>query len=124
MRRFLRYLRIAFSVTCVIACVLLIVLWVRSYRWIDTLSGFNPSIFVFGLGSERGTLVAEWQPHAASLLHITRWQPKSYAPGAKPITPLFFHRTARRTISISLPTGFTVFVIFFGGGGPVDTLAV
>ena len=31
MRRFLRYLRIAFSATCLIACVLLIVLWVRSY---------------------------------------------------------------------------------------------
>jgi hypothetical protein len=30
----LRYLRIAFSVTCGIACVLLILLWVRSY-WID-----------------------------------------------------------------------------------------
>jgi hypothetical protein len=27
----LRYLRVAFSITCLIACVLLIVLWVRSY---------------------------------------------------------------------------------------------
>jgi hypothetical protein len=35
MRRFLRYLRIAFSATCAIACVLLIVLWVRSYWRID-----------------------------------------------------------------------------------------
>jgi hypothetical protein len=34
---FLRYLRIAFSATCLIACVLLIVLWVRSYWWQDTL---------------------------------------------------------------------------------------
>ena len=33
MSRFLRYLRIAFSATCLIACVLLIVMWVRSYRW-------------------------------------------------------------------------------------------
>jgi hypothetical protein len=32
MSRFLRYLRIAFSATCLIACVLLIVLWVRSYQ--------------------------------------------------------------------------------------------
>jgi hypothetical protein len=30
MRRFLRYLRIAFSATCLIACVLLIVLWIKS----------------------------------------------------------------------------------------------
>ena len=28
-----RKLRIAFSATCLIACVLLIVLWVRSYWW-------------------------------------------------------------------------------------------
>jgi hypothetical protein len=35
MRRFLRYLRIAFSATCPIACVLLILLWVRSYRGCD-----------------------------------------------------------------------------------------
>ncbi len=31
MKRFPRYLRIAFSATCLIACVLLITLWVRSY---------------------------------------------------------------------------------------------
>ena len=35
MLRFLRYLRIAFSVTCGIACVLLIVLWVRSHYRVD-----------------------------------------------------------------------------------------
>jgi len=29
------YLRIAFSATCLVMCVLLIVLWVRSYRWMD-----------------------------------------------------------------------------------------
>jgi hypothetical protein len=32
---FLRYMRIAFSATCLIACVLLIVLWVRSYVTTD-----------------------------------------------------------------------------------------
>ena len=32
---FLRYLRVAFSVGCGILCVLLIVLWVRSYMGID-----------------------------------------------------------------------------------------
>src|SRR6476620_8524232 len=30
-----RKLRIAWSVTCAIACVLLCVLWVRSYLWLD-----------------------------------------------------------------------------------------
>ncbi len=37
MKTFLRYLRIAFSTTCLIACVLLIVLWVRSYWRADLL---------------------------------------------------------------------------------------
>jgi hypothetical protein len=34
----LRNLRIAFSATCLIACVLLIALWVRSYFYIDGLT--------------------------------------------------------------------------------------
>jgi hypothetical protein len=38
MRRSLRYLRIAFSATCGIACVLLIALWVRSYWWLDNVN--------------------------------------------------------------------------------------
>jgi hypothetical protein len=40
MRRFLRYVRIAFSATCLIACVVLIVLWVRSYSWRDDVNGY------------------------------------------------------------------------------------
>ncbi len=43
MHRFLRYLRIAFSATCGIACVLLIVLWVRSYWWMDS-TGYLTSV--------------------------------------------------------------------------------
>ena len=34
-----RKLRIAFSVLCAATCVLLIVLWVRSYWWIDQIVG-------------------------------------------------------------------------------------
>src|SRR6476469_9127373 len=36
-----RKLRIAFSVTCLIACVLLIALWVRSYWWDDLVSKYR-----------------------------------------------------------------------------------
>ncbi len=32
MRQYLRYLRVAFSVACAVACVLLVPLWVRSYQ--------------------------------------------------------------------------------------------
>jgi hypothetical protein len=39
MPRYIRKLRIAFSVTCGIACVLLVVLWVRSYWWLDYFHG-------------------------------------------------------------------------------------
>ena len=40
MKRSLRYLRIAFAATCLISCVLLIVLWVRSYWWSDGVKAF------------------------------------------------------------------------------------
>ncbi len=39
MRKFLRYLRVVFSITCLIACVLLIALWVRSSRLSNFLLG-------------------------------------------------------------------------------------
>jgi hypothetical protein len=39
MSRTLRYVRITFSAMCAIACVLLCVLWVRSYWWLDELKG-------------------------------------------------------------------------------------
>jgi hypothetical protein len=38
MSRWLRYVRIGWSATCAIACVLLVVLWVRSYWWCDSTS--------------------------------------------------------------------------------------
>ncbi len=44
MLRFLRYLRIVSSATCVIACVLLIVLWVRSYQTFDVVNGHLPGV--------------------------------------------------------------------------------
>src|SRR4051794_36897373 len=41
--RTFRLLRIAFSITCGIACVLLIVLWVRSYWRFDIILRFSPN---------------------------------------------------------------------------------
>jgi hypothetical protein len=52
-----RKLRIAFSVTCLIACALLIVLWVRSYWQADTVIMVSQSS-VIGFGSGRGSLAA------------------------------------------------------------------
>jgi hypothetical protein len=56
--RFLRYLRIAFSATCLIACVLLIVLWVRSYSSEDYLYWNIVGHRTVLVGSTHGRLVA------------------------------------------------------------------
>jgi hypothetical protein len=45
MSRTLRYLRIVFSCVCGIACVLLVVLWVRSYWCSDRVQRFWPTGF-------------------------------------------------------------------------------
>ncbi len=46
------YLRIAFSATCLIACVLLIVLWVRSYWWMGAMSWLG-SVFASSDAQDR-----------------------------------------------------------------------
>jgi hypothetical protein len=60
MRRYLRYLRIAFSATCLIAWVLVIALWVRSYWWYDSIwhpeKGWLPN----GYTSTLGDLSVHW----------------------------------------------------------------
>jgi hypothetical protein len=52
-----RRLRIAFSVTCGIACVLLLGLWVRSYYTEDHASGYTSKTHGFRFYSSRGCLV-------------------------------------------------------------------
>jgi hypothetical protein len=51
-----RKLRIAWSVGCAIACVLLLVLWVRSYWWEDQALVPRPGGTVIVLGSGHGQL--------------------------------------------------------------------
>ena len=57
MQKFLPYLRIAFSATCLIACVLLIVLWVRSYWYEDSVWYTDRNIVVSGVLSIPGSIV-------------------------------------------------------------------
>ena len=60
MLRFLRYLRIAFSATCLIACVLLIALWVRSYTVKDSFRRGNGGTLL-NIQSHRGELgIGRW----------------------------------------------------------------
>ncbi len=54
-----RKLRIALSATCLIACVLLIALWVRSYSRVDSVNGVLYSDVQFDLSSLSGCTLAE-----------------------------------------------------------------
>jgi hypothetical protein len=49
-----RTLRIAFSAACGVVCLLLIVLWVRSYWWNDVVFRLDPANKVTTLGSSYG----------------------------------------------------------------------
>ena len=49
-----RKLRIAFSAACLVACVLLIVLWVRSYWWCDVAERTFTSSSGFRVASKSG----------------------------------------------------------------------
>ena len=50
-------LRVVFSAACLVACVLLVALWVRSYWRMDGVSGHGPDGFGLYLYSMRGSLV-------------------------------------------------------------------
>jgi hypothetical protein len=56
-----RKLRIAFSIACIVPCVLLVELWVRSYWWSDSAYGYLSSARQFELNSELGSFtVGVW----------------------------------------------------------------
>src|SRR6476469_9361228 len=59
----LRYVRITFSATCLIACVLLIVLWVRSYGYSESVKiPQNLSLRRFEIVSHEGRLTISAKP--------------------------------------------------------------
>jgi hypothetical protein len=68
-----RKLRIAFSATCLIACILLIALWVRSYRNWNYLTGPLSATRLFQIGSDEGNLTA-------CLLPRTEFYTEEYGP--------------------------------------------
>ena len=57
-----RKLRIAFSATCLLACVLLVVLWVRSYWWVDGVSMPLTSKYYLGTASSPGCIGFAFHP--------------------------------------------------------------
>jgi hypothetical protein len=107
MRRFLRYLRIAFSATCAIACVLLIVLWARSYWWSDGFKG--PVLGRYTMGeSWEGQLFASVLPAGPA----TEFQFDSYALSdiEGPIVPehVFFVGREGAAVGVFVPHWFSV----------------
>ena len=66
-----RKLRIAFSATCGIACVLLVVLWVRSYWWVDDFRSPSPNIAIKSLPG-RLEVGAAYDPSHEILFHGRR----------------------------------------------------
>jgi hypothetical protein len=67
--RIIRLLRIVFSAGCGVLCLLLIVLWVRSYRWLDTFHLSYDGDRAHWFGSIAGELRygTPWAPHAYGL---------------------------------------------------------
>ena len=71
-------LRIAFSATCLIACVLLIALWVRSYWWTDFLYGPVSEVRFFESNSYCGRLALSL---TSDPVHLQHWKVYSHQSG-------------------------------------------
>jgi hypothetical protein len=81
MRKSLRYLRIAFSATCLIACVLMIALWLRSFWWWDDCSlKLSKSEYAQGISAEGRIII--WFEHS----QLRQWFELN-------IDPLAIHRS-------------------------------
>src|SRR4051812_47312930 len=72
-----RKLRIAWSVACVVACILLVALWVRSYWKVDYVEQRSAAISLNG-GSVRGIIgFSIWHTPP---LETPRWKYESHEP--------------------------------------------
>ena len=68
-----RKLRIAFSTTCLIACVLLIALWVRSYWWLNLIKGPLTPSKTLVLTSSNGFFAVGTLSSTAYIWKVDRW---------------------------------------------------
>ena len=96
-----RKLRIAWSIICGVACVLLFVLWVRSYWWWDTVQGPLTGGVQFSAGSHHGRLAVG--TGAFEIVPVTSW-------GRQSVQSYYEAVAALRWIA---PSGFA----FFHAGG-------
>ena len=77
----LKYLRIAVTVLSLTACVLLTVLWVRSYWWVENVVGPSRGSFRLGVASSNGWLTVRYRNGKLSPQAFPKWtlQSKSAA---------------------------------------------
>jgi hypothetical protein len=73
MKRLLGYLRIAFSAICLVAVVLLIVLWVRSYSWLNLIKGPLTPSKTLVLTSSNGFFAIRTLSQTAYIWKVDRW---------------------------------------------------
>jgi hypothetical protein len=118
-----RKLRIAFSATCLIACVLLIGLWVRSYWILDFVHRQSTKLIQTTIGSEVGKIyLAHFDaavgykdhPHFISGPH--GWNFVSRPPVADPNSPHFMWKQDAAGVYLSLSHwSVAVFAALIGG---------
>ena len=107
MSRYLRYLRIAFSATCLIACVLLIVLWVRSY-WRNDIIGYRGPSITTSAASEFGSLSFSRIYQTGESVWFTYLEPvdrdeSDYSPIALLFMFGYVHRAPNNSLGIYFP---------------------
>jgi hypothetical protein len=78
-----RKLRIAWSVVCGILCLLLILLWVRSYRWTDSINYINSSKASTGLLADSGVVVFVYTDTIQFKSNGSCWNYFRYEPGGQ-----------------------------------------
>jgi hypothetical protein len=106
-----RKLRVAWSVACGVLCLLLIVLWVRSYQWADTFSFPITSKHLLGVGSAQGGMTAIKSEYVPGY-YKSRWEFEHF-PIADPSTAKLFRPHNRPGFYGVFDLGFIVSAPFF-----------
>jgi hypothetical protein len=121
-----RKLRIAWSVAWGVVAVLLVVLWVRSYWWIDDVYRHYHPTHGLGAISQEGSLIFFWGPHNDVPLFSPLGFPGppptwdyDYYPVYDPSSPIAFpFEFAVRSDMIGFPTWFGAAVCAGAGMAP------
>ena len=108
MSKVLRYLRIGFSFTCIIACLLLIVLWVRSYHHYENVTLYCSGVqidFRTGRGKALYEIRHSTTPSAHFLWYATHPVIEGGLYYSKPLFEiLYLHGENPRLVKLGLAT--------------------